>query len=134
VQVWAKFSANEKLATYGSGLVLLAFLLGVGLYSAGSFGAGGLLGLLAAIALPVLYYLRYTNSTINWPAPIPVIALAIGALMGIAALVNLLFVVQWLGWAGFTFTWIIAPILYAIGGALMFWGTYKEWSAARAAA
>jgi hypothetical protein len=134
VQVWAKFSASEKLATYGSGLVILAFLLGVGLYSAGSFGVGGLLGILAAIALPVVYYLKYTNSTIKWPAPIPVIAFAIGALMGIAALVNLLFVVQWLGWIGFTFTWLIGPILYIIGGGLMFWGTYKEWSAARTTA
>ena len=60
--------------------------------------------------------------------------MAIGALMGIAALVNLLFVVQWLGWIGFTFTWLVAPILYIVGGALMFWGTYREWSGSRATA
>jgi len=134
VQVWGKLNANEKLATIGAGLVILAFLLGIGLYSAGSFGIGGIVGILAGIGLPVVYYLKYTSSTINWPAPVPVIAFAIGAVMGIGALLSLLFVVQWLGWIGFTFTWIIGPILQVVGGALMAWGTYKEWAETRTGA
>ncbi len=134
MQIWAKFNANEKLASIGAGLVILAFIVGIGLYSAGSFGASGLLGILAAIALLVVYYLKYTNSTINWPAPIPVIAFAIGAVMGLAALLGLLFIVQWLGWIGFTATWLVGPILNIVGGALMAWGTYKEWQASKTAA
>lgn len=133
-QTWAKFNANEKLATYGSGLVILAFLLGIVFYG-GFIGYGtGVLVLLAAIALPVIYYLKYTNSTINWPAPIPLIAFAIGAVVGILALLALINLLQWFGLLSFSVTWLIAPIVNIVGCALMAWGTYKEWSASRALA
>ncbi|MCU0483063.1 MAG: hypothetical protein MUC54_02130 [Chloroflexi bacterium] len=134
-QVWAAFNANEKLATYGSGLVILAFLLGI-VFSGGLLGYGtGVIVLLGAIALPVIYYLEHAPDTrVSWPAPVPVIAFAIGAIVGLIALVALLQMVQWLGWLSFNLTWLIAPILSIIGCGLMFWGTFKEWSARRAAA
>jgi hypothetical protein len=127
-QIW-KFNANESLAAVGAGLVILSFLVGAGLYSAGL--GSGILGILAGVALLVVYYLKYTNTTIQWPAPVPVVALVIGVVMGIGALLSLLFVVQWFGLVGFTFTWILGPILNVIGGALGAWGTYKEWQATK---
>ena len=131
-QIWAKFSASEKLATYGSGLVILAFLLGI-VFSGGLLGYGtGVIVLLGAIALPVIYYLEYAPDTkISWPAPIPVIAFAIGAVVGLIALVALIQMVQWLGWLSFNVSWLIAPILSIVGCALMFWGTYTGWAASR---
>jgi hypothetical protein len=134
-QIWAKFDANEKLATYGSGLVILAFLLGI-IFSGGLLGYGtGVIVLLGAIALPVIYYLKYAPDTkINWPAPVPLIAFGIGAIVGLIALIALIQMVQWFGWLSFNISWLIAPIVSILGCALMFWGTYKGWSASRSAA
>jgi len=131
LQIW-KFNANESLAAIGAGLMILAFLVGAGIYSGGV--AAGFLGILAGIALLVVYYLKYTNTTIQWPAPIPVVAFAIGVIMGIGGLLSLLFVLSWFGYIGFTFTWVLGPILNIVGGALGAWGTYKEWQASKTAA
>ena len=135
MQIWGSFNGNEKLATYGSGLVILAFLIGIVL-SGGFLGYGtGVLALLGAIALPVIYYLKYAPDTkINWPAPIPVIAFAIGAVVGILGLLALINLLQWFGLLSFNATWLVAPIVNIIGCGLMAWGTYKEWAATRTAA
>ena len=131
-QIWARFNANEKLATMGAGLVILAFLLGV-VFSGGLLGYGtGVIALLGAIALPVIYYLKYAPDTkVAWPAPIPVIAFAIGAVVGLIALLALVQMLQWFGWLSFNATWLIAPIVSIVGCAIMAWGTYKEWAATR---
>jgi phosphate/sulfate permease len=80
-----------------------------------------------------IYYLKYTNTTINWPAPIPVIAFAIGAIMGIFALLSLLQIVQWMGLLSFIATWLLAPIVAIVGSAMMAWFTYREWQASKTA-
>jgi multisubunit Na+/H+ antiporter MnhG subunit len=134
-QVWGRFNANEKLATMGAGLVILAFLLGF-VFSGGLLGYGtGVLVLLGAIALPVIYYLKYAPDTkVTWPAPVPVIAFVIGAVVGLIGLISLIQMVQWFGWLSFNVTWLIAPIISIVGCGVMAWGTYKEWAATRTTA
>lgn len=133
-QLWGKFTANERMASIGAGLSILAFLLGAVTFGGYAFGLSGLVGLIAPVALLAIYYLKYTNSTIQWPAPIATIAFAIGAIEGLGALFGLIMILSWLSFIGFLFTWLVGPILNIIGGAMMAWFTYREWQAAKGAA
>ena len=133
-QVWGKFNANERMASIGAGLAILAFLVGAVTYGGYAFGVSGLLGLAAPIALLVVYYLKYTNSTIQWPAPVATIAFAIGLVEGLGALLGLLSIMSFLGFLGFAFTWLLGPIVNIVGGAMMAWFTYREWTATKGAA
>src|SRR2546428_11279114 len=91
-QIWTKLNERERRAAIGAGLIVLSWLLGLVL--AGGFygvaGAGGI-GLLGALAVLAVFYLRYApNTNVTWPAPYPVILLAISAIVGVIALLQFL--------------------------------------------
>ena len=133
-QVWGKLNANERMASIGALLSVVAFLVGAVTYAGYAFGISGLVGLIAPIGLLVVYYLKYTNSSIKWPAPVPVIAFAIGAIEGIGAAFGLLGILGILGLFGFGFVWLLGPIINIVAGAMMAWFTYKEWQASKGVA
>jgi hypothetical protein len=122
-EIWNKFNANERLAAIGSIVVIVAWLLGV---LVTRYGIGGsTIGLLAAIAVLVIYYLKYApNQNINWPAPIPTIVLVVSAVGALFILIQDLSLLRALG--GLEAIVLIASI---IGGALMVWGAWQEYQA-----
>jgi hypothetical protein len=136
-QVWGKLNANERMASIGAGLVLVAFVLGIVFGGFLGMGGTGIVGVLAAIALVVVYYLKYAPDTkITWPAPIPVVAFAIGGITGVIALLAILSILGIVGvlaaYGGITY--LLAPIVNVIGAVMMGWFTYKEWQAYKASA
>ena len=119
---WNKLNANERLVMYGAIVVVIAFLIGA---VGGGLGTSSL-DLVAAIAIAVIYWLKYApNSNINWPAPIQTIVLIIA---GISAIFALLAVLGWLGFFGFGL-YQIAVIVNAIGCGVMAYGAWKEYQA-----
>jgi hypothetical protein len=130
--VWAKLNPNERLVGYGSIAIVVGYLV----LLVGSFGYGGgllTLALLGAIAALAVLYLKYSpTQQIAWPAPIPVVLLAISAVVGIVELLALLSVLSVI--AGFFGLWTVGVIITIIGGALMVWGAYQEWNATRTTA
>jgi hypothetical protein len=123
MQIWAKFNPRERLTATGAGLVILAWLLSLTSFGIGSYT----LALVGAIAVLVILYLKYTNTTITWPAPVSLIILAISVIVAILALLALL---SWLSLLGFAFVFglsIVAVVLQAIGAGLMAWGAWQEY-------
>jgi pyruvate/2-oxoglutarate dehydrogenase complex dihydrolipoamide acyltransferase (E2) component len=127
--VWNKLNAHERLVAIGAGLVILGFILSVIEYSA----SGGTIALLGAIAVLVVYFLKYSpNQKVNWPAPIPTIVLGISAVVaGLAALD----VLRWLSTIlnNLTDLWAIAAIIVLVGGLLMLWQSWLEYQATQPA-
>ncbi len=125
-QFWNKLNANEKLVMYGVIGVVIAFLIGA--VAGGYFGGTGSFGLVGAIAITVIYWLKYSPNKINWPAPVQTIVLVIAAIDLVFALLSLL---GWLGAIGLfgigLFT--IAVIVNAVGCGLMAYGAWKEYQA-----
>jgi hypothetical protein len=122
--MWARLNANERLAATGAVVVLVAWLVGV--VTGYGFGVGSI-PLLAAIALIVIYFLKYDPTrAINWPAPVPTIAVAVS---GIAALLAVLALLEWLSF-GFSFRGaVVAALASAVGTGIMAYGTWKEYQA-----
>ncbi len=120
---WNKLNANEKLVMYGVIAVAIAFLVGAA--AGGFFGGTGSFGLIGAIAVAVIYWLKYSPNNINWPAPVQTIVLVIA---GISAIFALLSVISWLGFFGFSL-FALAVIINAIGCGLMAYGAWKEYQA-----
>ena len=60
---WNKLNANEKIVMYGAIIAVVAFLVGV---VGGGFGTGSL-DLVAAIAVAVIYWLKYSPNKIKPP-------------------------------------------------------------------
>ena len=120
---WNKLNANEKLVMYGVIAVVIAFLVGV--IAGGYFGGTGSFGLVGAIAIGVIYWLKYSPSKINWPAPIQTIVLVIAAIDLVFALLSVL---GWLGFFGLNL-FALAVIVNAIGCGLMTYGAWKEYQA-----
>ncbi len=120
---WNKLNANEKLVMYGVIAVAIAFLVGAA--AGGYFGGTGSYGLIGAIAVAVIYWLKYSPSKINWPAPVQTIVLVIAAIGAIFALLS---VISWLGFFGFSL-FALAVIINAIGCGLMAYGAWKEYQA-----
>jgi hypothetical protein len=122
---WQKLNANEKMVMYGAGAVVVAFLVSL-VGSAGYFFGGSYTGdLVAAIAVGVLYWLKYSPNKINWPAPIETIVVVIS---GIAAVFAILALLPWLGLFGFGL-YTVAIILNAVGCGVMAWFAWKEYQA-----
>ncbi|HXG26745.1 MAG TPA: hypothetical protein VNL94_07840 [Candidatus Binatia bacterium] len=128
-EFWNKLNANEKLVMYGVIAVFIAFL--VGIVAGGYFGGTGSFGLVGAIAIVVIYWLKYApNTNISWPAPIPTIVLVIAGIDAIFAVLGLL---SWLGIFGFSL-FALAIVINAIGCGLMAYGAWKEYQATPKAA
>ena len=120
---WAKLNSNEKMVMYGAGIVVIAFLVGI----AASYGIGSAsTDLVAAIAVAVIYWLKYAPNKINWPAPVQTIVLVISGIAAIFALLAALAALSFLFLFGLG---AIAVLINAVGCAMMAWFAYKEYQA-----
>ena len=129
-EIWQKLNANERMAAIGAAVIIVSFIIGI----VSPYGIGAstfaLLGALAVLA--VLYLKNAPNQNITWPAPIPVILLAISGVVALIAIINLL---QWLSLlGGAPLTVLLALIGTAVGAALMAWASYQEWQSTKAPA
>jgi predicted lipid-binding transport protein (Tim44 family) len=121
-----KLTANERMAVWGAAVVTIASIFG-----------SGWLSLLGAIAVIVIYWLKYSpTSKVTWPAPIQLITLAISGIIGLFALLGLVGALGLgsLGGLGFGFggmflIYIVAAIAVAVGAAMMVLGTWREYQA-----
>jgi hypothetical protein len=120
--MWAKLNANERLVGYGAIIVLVASLIGI-------FGGGGVsYGFITAVLILVIYYLKYSGSQINWPAPVATIVLIIAGISAIFAILALLPVLS-LGLFFYGGLWFIAYIAGIIGVIVMAYGAWMEYQA-----
>jgi hypothetical protein len=128
-EIWQKFNANERMAAVGAGIVIVAWLIGI----ASPYGIGAsTVALLGAIALLAVLYFKYgPNQNINWPAPVPVLLLAISGIVALIAVVTLL---QWVGLGGSSITLLLSLIGTVVGAGMMAWFSYQEWQSTQAAA
>ena len=127
---WQKLSANERMAATGAAVVFVLSLLG-----------GGWIALIGAGAVIVIYWLKYSPNQITWPAPIQLINLVIAGIIGLFAVIGLLFVLG-IGSFGFGLVGltggflggvyaiaVVAAIAYAVGAGMMVLGTWREYQA-----
>ena len=120
---WNKLNANEKMVMYGAIIVVIAFL--IGLVGSSGFGSAST-DLVAAIAITVIYWLKYSPNKIKWPAPVQTIVLVIAGIAAIFAILGALGAVAFL----FSFGLFgIGLIVNAVGCAVMAWFAYKEYQA-----
>jgi hypothetical protein len=125
-QFMNKLNSNEKQVIYGAIVVVIAFVLGaIGGYGYLGSGSGDLA---AAVAIAVIYWLKYQPNPINWPVPPQTIVLVIAA---VSAFFALLAVVGWLGLLGFGLIslFTLAVIVNAIGCGMMAYFAWKEYQA-----
>jgi len=122
-EFWKKLNANEKMVMYGAIVVVVAFLVGI----VGSYGFGSAsTDLIAAIAVAVVYYLKYGPNKINWPAPVETIVLVIAGIAAIFAILGALTALSFLFAFGL---YGISVIINAVGCGVMAWFAYKEYQA-----
>jgi hypothetical protein len=120
---WNKLNSNEKMVMYGAIIVVVAFVIGL----VGSYGFGSAsTDLIAAIAIAVIYWLKYSPNNITWPAPVATIVLVIA---GIAALFAILAALTAVGLLFGFGLYGIGLIVNAVGCAVMAWFAYKEYQA-----
>ena len=122
-QFMNKLNANEKQVIYGAIIVVIAWL--VGAISGFGFLGSGSGDLAAAVAVAVIYWLKYQPNPINWPVPPQTIVLVIAA---IAAFFAVLALVTWLGFVGISL-YSLAVILNAVGCVVMAYGAWNEYQA-----
>ena len=120
-EFWKKLNANEKMVMYGAILVVVGFIL-----SLGSFGGYGSYDLVAAIAVTVVYWLKYSPNKFAWPAPVQTIVLGIAGIGGVVAALALLGLLGLLAYLGL---YTIAIVVNAIGAGLMAYFAWKEYQA-----
>ena len=120
-EVWSKLNARERLTGSGALVIVLAWIIGL---VARGFGVGSL-GLVGAIAVLIVLYLKYANPTIQWPVAVPIITLAISAIVALFAVLTL---IDWLGYLNVLgVLGLIALALYVIGALLMAYGSWQEY-------
>ena len=132
-EIWNKLNPRERLTTWGTLAVVVGWI--IGLTASYGIGGGGL-ALIGAIAVLVIFYLKYApGQTVAWPAPVATIVLVISAIVAIGALLTLLNMLQLLGLAGYGFFAgaILAGIVTAAGAVLMLWGAWQEYQLTAAA-
>jgi len=122
-QFMTKLNANEKQVIYGAIIVVIAWL--VGAISGFGFLGSGSGDLAAAVAVAVIYWLKYQPNPINWPVPPQTIVLVIAA---IAAFFAVLALVTWLGFVGISL-YSLAVILNAVGCVVMAYAAWNEYQA-----
>lgn len=120
--MWAKLNANERLVGYGAIIVLIASLVGI------VVGGGLSYGFITAVLILVIYYLKYSGSQINWPAPVATIVLIIAGISAIFAILALLPVLS-LGLFFYGGLWFISYIAGIIGVIVMAYGAWMEYQA-----
>jgi hypothetical protein len=117
-QFMSKLNANEKQVMYGAAIIVVAFV--VGLVGGFSYVTGGSGDLAAAVAVTVIYWLKYQPSPINWPLPPQTLVLVVAA---VAAFFALMSVLVWLTYIGISL-YSLAVILNAVGAG---WMAYYAW-------
>lgn len=121
---WNKLNSNEKMVMYGAIIVVVAFLIGlVGSYGFGSASSD----LIAAIAITIVYWLKYSPNKITWPAPVATIVVVIAGIAAIFAVLAALTAMTLLFGFGL---YGIGLIVNAVGCGVMAWFAYKEYQAA----
>jgi O-antigen/teichoic acid export membrane protein len=126
-EMWQKLNANERTAATGAIVVIVAWLVAVVSF----FGIGaGTITLLGALALLVIYYLKYSPSqSMTWPIPIPTITLGISVIIAILAILGLLAGLG-LGLLFYGGLYLIGEIGIVVGAVLMVLGTWREYQLA----
>jgi hypothetical protein len=128
-EVWNKLNPRERFTTFGVGMIVVGFLLSALDYSAG----GTTLALLAALAVLVVFYLKYApNQSINWPAPVSTIVLGLSAVALAAAALEVL------RWVSFILNnilglWTWGTIIVLVGSIVMVWQSWLEYQATQPA-
>lgn len=123
-EFWAKLNANERIVGYGAIIAIISWVLGI-------FLGGGGYGFVAALVILVIYWLKYSNSTMTWPAPVPTLVLIIA---GIAAILGLLIVLPLLGFAGalgavYGGLYFLPALGGLIGTFVMAYGAWRDYQA-----
>jgi hypothetical protein len=123
VSFYNRLNANERLVAIGAVIVIVSWL--VSLTSTFGFLGGGSITLIAAIAVLVIYYLKYSpTQSITWPMPVQTIVLAISAIAAVLALIGAL-----PGLALIATIYGISLIGTVVGAVLMAWGAWQEYQA-----
>ena len=122
-QFMSRLNANEKQVIYGAIIVVVAFVLGA-VGSAGYFGSGSG-DIAAAVAIAVIYWLKYQPNPIKWPLPPQTLVVAIA---GVAAFFAVLAVFGWIAFIGISL-YSLAIILNAIGCGVMAYAAWNEYQA-----
>ena len=122
-QFMNKLNVNEKQVIYGAIIVFVAFVIGA--ISGFGFLGSGSGDLAAAVAVAVIYWLKYQPNPINWPVPVQTIVLVIA---GVAAFFALIAVVTWIAVIGINL-YAVSIVLNAIGCGMMAYGAWKEYQA-----
>lgn len=118
-----KLNANERLVAIGAVVVIISWL--VGLTSELGFLGIGSVQLIAAIAVLVIYYLKYSGTrSVTWPMPVQTIVLAISAIAAVLAIVGAL-----PGLAFIATLYGISLIGTLVGAVLMAWGAWQDYQA-----
>jgi len=122
-EVWNKLNPRERLTAIVALVVALSWIVSLAGYGV----SAGTISLLGAIAVLVVFFLKYNpNQSVTWPAPIPTIVLAISGIVALLAVIDVLTSLRYLGLFGFG-VGIVALILEAVGAALMVWGAWQEY-------
>ncbi|HEY0443939.1 MAG TPA: hypothetical protein VGC90_06940 [Candidatus Limnocylindrales bacterium] len=123
-----KLNAAERLAAIGAVIVIIAWLVTL----VGGYGLGGSsITLLGAIAVLVIYFLKYSpTQNMTWPAPIQTIVLIISAIAAILALLAALSVIGLLGaFGGGLGLYFLGLVATAVGAVIMVWGAWQDYQA-----
>ncbi len=150
-ELWAKLSASERFVAYGAVAVVVGWIAGLILgnsqvcvnYGAGQVCAGSvnyftysnaglfaMLALVLGIVTAVVLYLKVApNMNITWPMPVAQILL--GAAVATLVCAALMVLIQVTGPSGAPVLMYIADVLMVGGGALMGWGAYQAFLAAK---
>ena len=83
-EIWNKLNPRERLTGIGALLIILGWIVGL---TARGLGIGSL-GLLGAVAVLVVLYLKYANPDIKWPIAVSLIVLAVAAIVALGAVLN----------------------------------------------
>ena len=148
-EIMAKINPREKLIGIGAAVAVVGWVLGLvitnGWYGYSGSQTTGLGAVIAAIVAVVVLYLKYAPGTnITWPAPVPVILLAVAA---VAAVLGLLGLFQAFSYdpcgglcsafnaygGGKPVTIYLAAGAVLVGGGIMAWGAYQEWTLSKTA-
>ena len=123
-----KLNAAERLAAIGAVIVIVSWLLTI----VGGYGlGGGSITLLGAIAVLVIYFLKYSpTQNVTWPAPVQTIVLIVSAIAAILAVIGALSLIGFLGALGGGFgLYFLGLVGTAVGAVIMVWGAWQDYQA-----
>jgi hypothetical protein len=124
VAFWNRLNANERLAGIGAIVIVVSWLVGI----ASGIGFGSSVALIGAIAVLVIYWLKYSpTQTVTWPAPVATIVLIISGVVALLAVIGGLSLLSLLGALGSLYA--IAIVGTVVGALIMVWGAWQDYQA-----